>query len=489
MLLFLAGFNFAQNVPAYVPTIGLVGWWPFSGNAIDSSGNGNNGTVNGATLTADRNGVANRAYSFDGVNDNINPLQNNLPLGTNSRSVSLWFKRIGNGGCLFSYGTANTGNAFMISIGTNIIANQGWTNPDFPVFPTIDNAWHHVVCTYDGAFSRIYFDTALLGTGNMAGLNTILGSFYFGTRVLNDMDFFNGNLDDIGIWNRVLTQQEISALYNSCNLTVNLQPSNQFASIGSNVQLSLSTSSSNASFQWQTDLGTGFVNVSNSGQYSGANNDTLQILNLTIANNNQQFRCIITSGACTDTTNIASLTICYAITTQPQSQTVLNGTNAEFVTSIQDPGATYQWQTDLGFGFLNLSNSGQYNGVSNDTLTISNVSTANNNQQFRCIINSGTCSDTSEVAVLSVNSSTSTSILYDHSVNIYPNPNSGEFEISISENLLGTGYYITDYLGNRISRGILNKIQNDITIEELASGVYFLQLDKKSVKIFKIIKL
>jgi hypothetical protein len=75
MLLFLAGFNFAQNVPSYVPTNGLVGWWPFSGNAIDSSGNGNNGTVNGATLTADRNAVANSAYSFDGVNDYINPLQ------------------------------------------------------------------------------------------------------------------------------------------------------------------------------------------------------------------------------------------------------------------------------------------------------------------------------------------------------------------------------------------------------------------------------
>jgi hypothetical protein len=45
----------AQNVPAYVPTNGLVGWWPFNGNANDESGNGNHGTVNGATLTADRN--------------------------------------------------------------------------------------------------------------------------------------------------------------------------------------------------------------------------------------------------------------------------------------------------------------------------------------------------------------------------------------------------------------------------------------------------
>jgi hypothetical protein len=68
--------NLWGQVPNYVPTNGLVGFWPFNGNANDESGNGNNGTVNGATLTTDRFGVANRAYSFDGVDDfiSINPL-------------------------------------------------------------------------------------------------------------------------------------------------------------------------------------------------------------------------------------------------------------------------------------------------------------------------------------------------------------------------------------------------------------------------------
>jgi hypothetical protein len=40
----------AQTLPPYLPANGLVGWWPFNGNANDESGNGNNGTVNGATL-------------------------------------------------------------------------------------------------------------------------------------------------------------------------------------------------------------------------------------------------------------------------------------------------------------------------------------------------------------------------------------------------------------------------------------------------------
>ena len=45
---------------------GLVAYYPFSGNANDKSGNGNNGTVYGASLTTDRNGELNRAYSFNG---------------------------------------------------------------------------------------------------------------------------------------------------------------------------------------------------------------------------------------------------------------------------------------------------------------------------------------------------------------------------------------------------------------------------------------
>jgi hypothetical protein len=59
------GITFAQ-VPSYVPTNGLVGWWPFNGNANDESGNGNNGTPTGCQLTTDRVGNSNRAYSFDG---------------------------------------------------------------------------------------------------------------------------------------------------------------------------------------------------------------------------------------------------------------------------------------------------------------------------------------------------------------------------------------------------------------------------------------
>ena len=76
--------------------------------------------------------------------------------------------------------------------------------------------------------------------------------------------------------------------------------------------------------------------------------------------------------------------------------------NAQFTTVFSDPLATYQWQTDLGLGFQNLNNVGQYSGATNNTLIIANTTLNNNNQPFRCIISSSSCSDTSDTAVLTV---------------------------------------------------------------------------------------
>ena len=82
--------TFAQT-PNYVPANGLVGWWPFNGNANDESGNGNNGVVNGATLTADRFGNVNSSYEFDGISQDID-CGNNQTLNNNEFTISLWYQ-------------------------------------------------------------------------------------------------------------------------------------------------------------------------------------------------------------------------------------------------------------------------------------------------------------------------------------------------------------------------------------------------------------
>ena len=68
-MLFAVGLAFSHPSYGFNPEDGLVAWYPFDGNASDMSGNGNHGTVHGASLGTDRHGVANRVYSFDGVDD------------------------------------------------------------------------------------------------------------------------------------------------------------------------------------------------------------------------------------------------------------------------------------------------------------------------------------------------------------------------------------------------------------------------------------
>jgi hypothetical protein len=87
------GLTFATlaQVPNYVPTNGLVGYWPFNGNANDESGNGNNGTVNGATLTTDRNGNGNSAYYFNGGGNYITiPYSSSIAV-QGGITISCWF--------------------------------------------------------------------------------------------------------------------------------------------------------------------------------------------------------------------------------------------------------------------------------------------------------------------------------------------------------------------------------------------------------------
>jgi len=220
--LFLGSFAgvFAQ-IPSYVPSNGLVGWWPFTGNANDLSVNGNNGTVNGATLTTDRFGNANQAYGFDGVNDYISLNSANLPYANSDRTISIWFLKQNNNSIwshtALSYGSASQSNALMISVGNNnLFTVQGWAN-DIATNQPSSNSWENLVFTLSSGLGTIYYNGNLIATQNVANWNTIQSVFYIGTRCDLNNSFFFGNIDDIGIWNRALTQQEITNLYNANN--------------------------------------------------------------------------------------------------------------------------------------------------------------------------------------------------------------------------------------------------------------------------------
>ena len=82
--IFLIALQFAFVLTGFSQT-GLLGSYPFNGNANDASGNGNNGVVNGATLTADRFGNPNSAYLFNGINAYID-IGNNFSYSSHSFS-------------------------------------------------------------------------------------------------------------------------------------------------------------------------------------------------------------------------------------------------------------------------------------------------------------------------------------------------------------------------------------------------------------------
>jgi hypothetical protein len=315
--------NVMAQVPSYVPTNGLVGWWPFNGNANDESGNGNNGTVNGATLTADRFGNVGKAYSFDGVNDFISTTPT-LPTGSAPRTVSCWFKTIAGSIPTSQYPELQVitgwGNPFSGAVvfpqfvqapsGKAYFESGSSGNQLFSQNAVNDDIWHQIVTTYDGSNSRVklYIDATLQDSSALVSLGTVSSFFGIGNVSWANVPF-QGQIDDVAIWNRALTEQEIANLYNGCsNTSITSQPANTSANPNTTAQFSIAATNV-TSYQWQTDLGVGFQNVSNAGQFSGATNDTLTVSNVSTTNNNQQFRCIINSNGCVDTSTVAVLSV------------------------------------------------------------------------------------------------------------------------------------------------------------------------------------
>ena len=317
------------QVPNYVPTNGLVGWWPFNGNANDESGNGNNGSVNGATLTADRFGNSNKAYFFNGSSNSIS-IPNIAIQGNGNRSISAWFYTYpsalwSTGATIISTGsgTNQTGGTFNLRL-DNQNQYAGFMGGDFSgggndYFPNgnilVNNSiWHHIVVTYSNGQLEFYIDGNLEKTASINILNTNGQTNFVGKS--NDFNtsaaaWWDGKIDDIGIWNRVLTQTEITALYNAVNCANNATVTPQINSLttGSTAIFVASSSDPNPSYIWQSDFGQGFQTLNDYGNYLGVNTNSLSISNVQLSEHNQPIRVISTSGNCIDTSNVAVINI------------------------------------------------------------------------------------------------------------------------------------------------------------------------------------
>ncbi len=212
--------SFGQ-VPNYVPTNGLVGWWGFNGNANDESGNGNNGTVNGATLTTDRFSNANSAYSYDG-NDWIQvPHDPSINFtNTDSYSLSVWYygdNYTTQGQSILEKWSGSGTYPYQIRYGWNVDSSSyglssGSYDGTLPtntvsIFGLTSLNWNHVVINYENFQKKMYHNGVLVNVDN-----TVIDAFsniddlFIGRRGNSSTRFYYVHIDDIGIWNRALTQ-------------------------------------------------------------------------------------------------------------------------------------------------------------------------------------------------------------------------------------------------------------------------------------------
>jgi hypothetical protein len=228
--LFILAMGFAlttqmiiAQVPSYVPTNGLVGYWPFNGNANDESGNGNNGTVNGATLTTDRLGASNSAYSFDGQSE-ISCSFNGVPSGNVNRTLNLWIRN--NSINQVNKMLAGYGNDSPLEMFALIMYNPSslgkvafWARDnDTPFLNTISlNEWTMFSVVYNNNTVFLYENGIFILENDYSFIPLITPQssiFHIGNFNNNVTGFF-GQIDDVSLWNRALTQQEITNLYNS----------------------------------------------------------------------------------------------------------------------------------------------------------------------------------------------------------------------------------------------------------------------------------
>lgn len=209
---------------------GLVAYYPFTGNANDESGGGHHLNVNEAVLAADRFTRANQAYYFDGTNDFM--VVSNRLVSANPFTWSVWVKYLGNTNFNNNYilhqgssynGTLNGQYSPVLGLdddskpprlrfssysGEDNFFESPWLVTNF------SNNWHQIVITSASDGNRGMF---IDGVQVSAATNHVFGqlnpNFFVGANQTLIRGYFHGYIDDIRVYNRELSADEVAQLY------------------------------------------------------------------------------------------------------------------------------------------------------------------------------------------------------------------------------------------------------------------------------------
>jgi hypothetical protein len=197
---------------------GAVAYYPFTGNALDESGSGNHGTVNGATLTSDRSGEPDQAYHFGGSSYIGVADSDSLDLET-ALTIAAWIRPDREDGgwmVLQKQDPTHGGTVYCLDIqpgrascSLRIAGGGSSTESAVGATPVVVGEWQHIAATWDGETIRVYYNGTLDGETTFPHtLATSDGELWIGRYY----SAFSGDIDEVRIYNRALSAAELTAI-------------------------------------------------------------------------------------------------------------------------------------------------------------------------------------------------------------------------------------------------------------------------------------
>ncbi len=196
---------------------GLVGYYNFDeaspGDLLDQVGS-NDGTVTGATYEVE--GKINYCYTFDG-NDNIGTVAS--PLSADNLTFTVWIKPDESDNARTIIGWADAaGPQFRVEDDENLyLASQLTTLIGESTSPVTNEVWNHVAVTYDVDGNYEFFINGATAGNGTTDLTLSWSAMEIGSRSGGTANFFEGEIDELAIYNRVLSAEEIRSIYRSGN--------------------------------------------------------------------------------------------------------------------------------------------------------------------------------------------------------------------------------------------------------------------------------
>lgn len=138
--------------------------------------------------------------------------------------------------------------------------------------------------------------------------NTTIGNLWSNGNTTQSITVFTTDNFSVSVSNGgCVSNSDLLSVITNPSPIINTQPASTQVNIGN--QAVFTTSANGGTYQWQENSGSGFQNITNGGQFSGATTNTLTISNTTMTNNSIQYQCVVTSNNCLATSDAATLTV------------------------------------------------------------------------------------------------------------------------------------------------------------------------------------